>query len=272
MKSHCNRKTKKEQPMALLHQLLLLLLLLIIPFSHSQDPLGNYCNKPITTTTTSANIERTLTELSTKAPQKSFATSIIGKGAAKVYGLAQCRQDVSANACQSCVNNATKNLRNLCPNESDGRIWYDYCFVRYNTQNFIGELDTGYGIFYYNTENVTDPKAFDKRLGALMDDVEAQAVKPGNRGLGKGEAKVSPFVTVYGLVQCTQDLEPLLCAQCAATAVGTVFPEYCLHRKGCRVLYSSCYVRYEIYPFFFPVETPGTSAVGESLEVVVARP
>ncbi|KAK1288077.1 Cysteine-rich repeat secretory protein 55 [Acorus calamus] len=260
--------------MALFHQLLvLLLLLIIIPFSHSQDPVGNYCDKPITTTTTiSANIERTLTELASKVPSQNFATAIIGKGANTVYGLAQCRQDVSADACKSCVNSATKNLQKLCPNESSGRIWYDYCFVRYDTQNFIGELDTGYNIILYNTGNVTDPKTFDKRLGALMDDVEAQAVGAGNRGLGKGEAKVSPFVTVYGLVQCTQDLEPLLCAQCAATAVGTVFPEYCLHRKGCRVLYSSCYVRYEIYPFFFPVETPGTSAVGGSLEVVVVRP
>ncbi|PQQ13797.1 hypothetical protein Pyn_00041 [Prunus yedoensis var. nudiflora] len=91
-------------------------------------------------------------------------------------------------------------------------------------------------------------ESFNKELGALVDKIEAQAVVPKNGGLGKGETKLSPFLTLYALVQCTRDLSQLDCSQCLAIAVGN-FPTFCDNRKGCRVLYSSCYVRYELYPF-----------------------
>jgi hypothetical protein len=92
-----------------------------------------------------------------------------------------------------------------------------------------------------------------------MDEIKKQAVEPKNEGLGKGETKVSKFVTLYALVQCTRDLSPLDCAQCLAIAVGN-FETFCNNRKGCQVLYSSCYVRYELYPFFFPLDSNSNMA------------
>ncbi|RVW34336.1 Cysteine-rich repeat secretory protein 55 [Vitis vinifera] len=74
--------------------------------------------------------------------------------------------------------------------------------------------------------------------------------EPQNAGLGKGQTKLTPFVTLYALVQCTRDLSPLSCAQCLAIAVGN-FSDFCYNMKGCRVLYSSCYARYELYPVSF---------------------
>lgn len=121
-------------------------------------------------------------------------------------------------------------------------------------------------MFYYNVDSVTDPKAFNKKLGALMDKIESQAVNPNNAGLGKGESKFSPFVTIYALVQCTRDLSPLSCAQCLAVAVQN-FPDICMSRKGCRVMYGSCYVRYEIYPFFFPLDRASSARAGSSVYV-----
>lgn len=88
---------------------------------------------------------------------------------------------------------------------------------------------------------MSDPDAFNKKLGALM----CSIVVPSEEGLGKGKSALSPFVTLYALVQCTKDLFEISCAhhQCLAIAVNN-FPIFCSNRKGCRVLYSSCYVRY----------------------------
>ncbi|KAG8387239.1 hypothetical protein BUALT_Bualt02G0000800 [Buddleja alternifolia] len=86
-----------------------------------------------------------------------------------------------------------------------------------------------------------------------MSRISSEAVKPPNKGLGKEKSKISSFLTLYTLVQCTRDLSELNCAQCLAIAIGN-FPDVCPNRRGCRVLYSSCYVRYELYPFFFPLD------------------
>ncbi|EFH64745.1 hypothetical protein ARALYDRAFT_894256 [Arabidopsis lyrata subsp. lyrata] len=53
------------------------------------------------------------------------------------------------------------------------------------------------------------------------------------------------------------DLSALDCAQCFATTVGS-FITTCHNKKGCRVLYSSCYVRYKFYPFYFPLDPAKT--------------
>ncbi|KAH7517627.1 hypothetical protein FEM48_Zijuj09G0084800 [Ziziphus jujuba var. spinosa] len=236
----------------------------------SADPLGDFCNKdteiskgsPI-----SSNIAALLAKLVSNIASNGYVTTSYGKDPNQVYGLAQCRGDVDTKDCSACIQDAANQIRQRCPNEADARIWYDYCFLRYNTKNFIGEIDTSYGIFYYNINNVSDPESFKKALGNLVDKVRAQAVETKNEGLGKGETKLSEFVTLYALAQCTRDLSKIDCAQCVAIAVGS-FETICRDRQGCRVLYSSCYVRYELYPFFFPIGSNNASASQNQIVVV----
>ncbi|XP_031263350.1 cysteine-rich repeat secretory protein 55-like [Pistacia vera] len=236
------------------------LLLNFLCICFAADPLGDYCNKGTSisgSSQVSANIDKLLDELVSKTSETGYIATSYGEDPHKVYGLAQCRGDVSSKDCSTCIQDAAKQIRERCPDEADARIWYDYCFLRYNEENFVGKVDTGYGIFYYNVENVTDPESFNRELGALMDKIRSQAVLPKNEGLGKGKTTLSSFLTLYALVQCTRDLAPINCAQCLAIAIGN-FPKFCDSRKGCRVLYSSCYVRYELYPFFFPLDSNNT--------------
>ncbi|KAJ4825061.1 Cysteine-rich repeat secretory protein 55 [Turnera subulata] len=231
-------------------------------------PLGNLCNKGSVIgnkNQTSRNIDQLLSTLVSKTASAGYTATSSGQGQDKVYGLAQCRGDMSSKDCSDCIQDAANQIRQLCPDQADARIWYDYCFLRYAREDFIGKVDTGYGIFYYNVENATDPQDFDRKLGALADDIRSQAVVPKNEGLGKGETQLSSFVTLYALVQCTRDLAPVDCAQCLAISVGN-FPNFCNSRKGCRVLYSSCYVRYELYPFFFPLDSITTSLDATTIE------
>uniref|UniRef100_A0A7N2RB86 Gnk2-homologous domain-containing protein n=1 Tax=Quercus lobata TaxID=97700 RepID=A0A7N2RB86_QUELO len=216
----------------------------------------------------SANIDRLLAELVSKTPSNGFIATSYGKNQYRVFGLAQCRGDVSRIDCSSCIQDAAKQIRQRCPNQADARIWYDYCFLRYNTKSFIGEIDTYNGILYGNVENVTDPDTFNKELGTLFDQIRAQAVETRNEGLGKGKTKLSTFVTLYALVQCTRDLALVDCAQCLAIAAGN-FEKFCKDRKGCRVLYSSCYVRYELYPFFFPLDSKPNDTLADTVMVIL---
>ncbi|KAK7813044.1 cysteine-rich repeat secretory protein 55 [Quercus suber] len=67
-----------------------------------------------------------------------------GKNQDQVFGLGQCRGDVSSKDCSSCIQDAAKQIRQCCPNQADARIWYDHCFLRYNNKSFIGEIDTSF--------------------------------------------------------------------------------------------------------------------------------
>ncbi|KAL3517875.1 hypothetical protein ACH5RR_020464 [Cinchona calisaya] len=262
--------------MASLHNLILILLLSICT-AESAELWNQFCNnnsKINYTSQLSTNINSLLAELVSETILNGFSTGTYGKGNDKVFGLAQCRGDVSSKDCFSCIQTASKEIRKLCPNQADAQIWYDYCFLRYDTDNFLGQSDTSTGIIFYNVENVTDPYSFNKQLGTLSDKVIAEAIKPGNKGLGKGKKELSSFLTLYELVQCTRDLSQLSCAQCLATAIGN-FATFCNNKKGCRVLYSSCIVRYELYPFFFPLdqkETLGNVPVENYYSYVVHKP
>ncbi|GFZ01844.1 receptor-like protein kinase-related family protein [Actinidia rufa] len=258
--------------MGLLSHVLLFLFLFIIP-AKSADPLGEYCNTntKISSNQTSANIDRLLSQLVSGTILNGYTATSNGKAKDQVYGLAQCRADVGSKDCSTCIQDAAKEIRKRCPNQADARIWYDFCFLRYDIKDFFGEVDTGFGIFYFNIENVTDPETFNKELGTLMDRISSQAVVAGNKGNGREKTKLTPFLTLYALVQCTRDLSPLSCSQCLAIAIGN-FPNFCNDRKGCRVLYSSCYVRYELYPFYFPLDSDSANASKAHHVSVVFKP
>ncbi|KAK4767631.1 hypothetical protein SAY86_015381 [Trapa natans] len=235
------------------------------------DPLGIYCNYDTNISTrgqVSGNIDQLLPVLVSKTQLDGYVNSSYGLGKTKIYGLAQCRGDVSRQDCSSCIQRAAQRIRQLCPNQADSRIWYDYCFLRYSLNYFIDQVDTSVGAFLYNVEYLTNPVAFNKKLGALTKNIESQALNPNNAGLGKGEIKFTPFVTIYSLVQCTRDLSTLNCAQCLSYAIQNI-PDLCHDTKGCRIIYSSCYFRYEIYPFFFPLDqVAAAKAAGSSSEYV----
>ncbi|KAK9733983.1 hypothetical protein RND81_04G105800 [Saponaria officinalis] len=242
-------------------QYTLLLLLLSFTYSLGFDPTAQYCNPNTVTTssTISSNIDRLLANL--VAPFEhgtNFVEASYGKDkTTKVYGLAQCRGDVGTSDCLGCIQDAAQQIRKLCPNQTDARIWYDYCLLRYSQDQFYDQVDTSYGELYKNVENVTNPDDFNQELGNLFKKITSKAIKPSNLGLGKDDKKLSSFETLYGLVQCTRDLSPINCAQCLAIAIEN-FQGFCYEKKGCRVFYSSCFVRYELYPFYFPLDSMKT--------------
>jgi hypothetical protein len=125
--------------------------------------------------------------------------------------------------------------------------------VRYGNTDFAGQPDTGAGVILVNVQAEDDPKAFEKAVGKVMGKAAAQASASGSAGLGRAKDQYTPFVTIYGLAQCTRDLAPLSCAQCVSAALSR-FGDYCGAQQGCQINYSSCRVRYEIYPFYFPLD------------------
>ncbi|KAI8525201.1 hypothetical protein RHMOL_Rhmol13G0210800 [Rhododendron molle] len=82
----------------------------------------------------------------------------------------------------------------------------------------------------------------------VMGDIANRASKSDDSGkkFATAQANYSPLQPVYGLGQCTPDLSDVDCYNCLRNAISKL-PEA---KHGGRVLFRSCYVRYEMYSFY----------------------
>ncbi|PKA56405.1 Cysteine-rich repeat secretory protein 55 [Apostasia shenzhenica] len=232
---------------------LLLLALLLIPLASCADPINLSCGQNFTGSgeLLQGSLDRVLPDLVVRTPADGFAVSTYGSGNYTVYGLTRCRGDLTAAACSFCIAEAARKLPEACAAASGGHIWYEECFLRYDTEDFLGTLDMTNGVVLINTANATDPFEFDSKVEELMAGVWKAAVVPGQKRFARGLSLFpAANLTIEGMAQCTRDLTVATCEECLVAAVG-LLPNYCRFRQGCRILYGSCVVRYEIYEFLF---------------------
>uniref|UniRef100_A0A2N9FB76 Cysteine-rich receptor-like protein kinase n=1 Tax=Fagus sylvatica TaxID=28930 RepID=A0A2N9FB76_FAGSY len=177
--------------------------------------------------------------------------SSIGNSVDTVYGFFVCRGDLPADACQSCVASATEDIVERCPSNKVVVAWYDQCILRYSNQSFFSSMSTDPAAYLWNTQNISDQARFNQLLGATMKDLasEISNVGTGAKKFGTKEANFTAFQTLYTLAQCTPDLSGNDCNTCLQIAISNI-PGCCGGKQGGRVLYPSCIVWFEVYPFY----------------------
>ncbi|KAK4258900.1 hypothetical protein QN277_005296 [Acacia crassicarpa] len=189
-----------------------------------------------------------------------FNTATVVGRANTVHGLFMCRGDVDLTTCHQCVVNATQRLPSDCPVSKEAIVWYDECLLRYSNRSFFSTVDTRPRIGLLNTQNVSNPASFMRTLYDIMNKTANEAAKPAMgekkyastaRQASTTRGDILAFRTVYCLAQCTPDLSSSDCSRCLSGAIGDL--NWCCDGKeGGRVLYPSCNVRYELYPFYLP--------------------
>ncbi|TKY65620.1 Cysteine-rich receptor protein kinase 25 [Spatholobus suberectus] len=65
-----------------------------------------------------------------------------------------------------------------------------------------------------------------------------------------GSLKLNDDQTLYILGQCTLDLSSNDCGGCLSDVIGSAIPWARLGSVGGRVLYPSCNLRFELFPFY----------------------
>ncbi|CAN6337221.1 unnamed protein product [Urochloa humidicola] len=221
-----------------------------------------------------ANLGALLSSLPAAAAASSgFAENTTGAAPDQAFGLAQCRGDVSAPDCRSCLDTSAREIStSTCPGQKSAMLVYEGCLLRYSNASFFGVADTVWlpdPIFQVaNTRNVTQaPGQFMSRLSALMSNLTREAAYGSHRMMAVGTVDHGRFMTIYGMAQCTRDITADDCNLCLSFAVKAI-PTCCDGREGGRIFYRSCSVRFEVYPFYHaqaaeaPMPLPPAPGVG----------
>eukprot|EP00253_Pinus_taeda_P007850 PITA_07850 len=184
------------------------------------------------------------------ANQSGFKISSYGQGPDQVYGLLQCREDITVDQCYTCWELATTNLQQNCSKFRGGSIWPFHCFLRYEDYNFTGILDTELGSIFPESgvlAGVFLPTDFQIAAENLLRNLSGAAA-PEKKKSALGTT-VDSSQTIYGLVQCTRDISSHSCTRCLTYAIDKIFTSYS-GNQGVQYWSQSCIVRHEIYLFF----------------------
>ena len=248
--------------------LLILSLLSFLSLNSEAAPEYRYhfCSNETTFTPNStyqSNLNRLLSSLSSNSTRESgFYNTTVGQTPeTTVYGLFFCRGDLRPDECGDCVSTATKEIVELyCPVEKRAVIWYSECVLRYSDKSFFSTMFQTPSVSMYNIQNITEPVRFTQQLGTSMKDIETKAsnAPSGTQKFATTEANFSELQTLYSLVQCDPLISSSDCKTCLGIVVGNL-PDCCAGKQGANVLNPSCFVRYEIYPFYKLKAVPSPS-------------
>ncbi|GKV11182.1 hypothetical protein SLEP1_g22455 [Rubroshorea leprosula] len=153
-----------------------------------------------------------------------------------IYGLFQCRGDLSNNDCGRCVARAVSQVGTLCLDSTGGALQLEGCLVKYDKNAFLG---------------VEDKTVVVKKCGPLISS-DSDAVL-GRRDavlgyLATGDGTYKPYRVggsgdVQAKAQCVQDLSFGECQDCLSEAVGQL-KTLCGNARWGDMYLAKCYVRY----------------------------
>ncbi|XP_020589870.1 cysteine-rich receptor-like protein kinase 10 isoform X2 [Phalaenopsis equestris] len=236
---------------------LLLIFLSLFPSPATADPLYYICGSTRNFTTSSiysSNLNVLLSTLSSNASATGFATFTKGSIPDRVAGLILCRGDTDITNCRSCIYTAISDIQQLCPNQKDATIWYDFCLLRYSNQNFLyaPDVTSNIKVFMYNSQNVSADQLplFETITPALMGNTSDLAVRNTSLLFATGQTLLSTGDNIYGLVQCVRDLTANDCRTCLQDSVNQITRDPLKWKRGGRTLGMWCNMRYEIYKFY----------------------
>jgi len=166
-----------------------------------------------------------------------------------MYGVAQCRPDVSVPDCTACLAASSKLISGTACAAS--AVWHDACFLRYSDHDDPGRFrEDEYTATVFHASRALSPhvaaKAVVRRLLAAAGKSTTRSHMCRSVGAATGTAAGG---LVYGLTRCAAGISCADCRRCLRGALQVVDREH-NGSAGMQVLRLSCMARYESYPFY----------------------
>ncbi|KAL3615745.1 hypothetical protein CASFOL_040039 [Castilleja foliolosa] len=197
------------------------------------------------------NLNLTFTELRSQlSGGRQFATAEEERSSNPVYAMVQCRNYLSERDCLACYNTAASQIRN-CSAGNGGRIIYDDCFLRYESNNFYSNPTELGDIQICGNRTAPTNQSIAYGLTFIQDLVTAT---PRTNGFFAATSRVvsneveNHNLTLYGVAQCAETIGRAGCQTCLNQALSNI--QGCLPIVDGRAIDVACFLRYSDRPFF----------------------
>ncbi|KAF8641426.1 hypothetical protein HU200_067836 [Digitaria exilis] len=195
---------------------------------------------------------------------RGFYTSMAGEAPDRVYGLTMCYVDRNWTQCQDCVRAAAAGVQQTCPFSREMEACYDACILRYSNVPFFSVADPTTAVYMFlRSSVVSDAPSMVAARQTLMSQLAAGAAaaesSPQLLGLANGSVGYTDSLgaqqVIYGLTQCTRDLNASECTRCLTETVNDLSSTFPNDTYGAVKAYS-CYVVYSVGGDFLTITLP----------------
>lgn len=209
-------------------------------------------NTSATRSVYNSNIKTLLNWLSSNSTNNAryYNTTVTGQNTVDtVYGIFQCKRSISSESCQVCVKKAAKLILSLCNTSKEAIVWYNVCFVRYSDRHFFSTMEESPEISFMNDKDyVGEVGHYSIIVWDMLNDLRNEAANASTKYAEKS-VNITDNEKLYGSVWCIQYLSTENCSLCISDAIADVQTSCCRGKNGGTILYPSCAVRFELYPF-----------------------
>ncbi|KAL6629549.1 hypothetical protein ACP70R_029314 [Stipagrostis hirtigluma subsp. patula] len=195
------------------------------------------------------NLQFLVGDLSKSAiDNRGFGNGTTGDAPDKVFALTMCYADRNWTECTSCLRDAAAGVQVSCPFSREMNAAYDACLLRYSNASFfsVANLDVPFQVS--SSSYVADMAGMNSARSALMSRLTEMAAGSTLR-LGNGSESYTDShgtqQVMYGLAQCTRDLNASECTRCLEHIVERESQSHQNNTYGTTKGYG-CYVAYNM--------------------------
>ncbi|XP_074267444.1 antimicrobial ginkbilobin-2-like protein [Silene latifolia] len=190
------------------------------------------------------NLNLVFDTLISKASSTKFYNVTFGENKYDVYGIFQCRYDVSLDVCSACVKDASLKIKEVCPLSTSAIVWYDECMLRYSNKNIFSRGSQSPEAVHSSNTTITNYAEFAPILEDAMKTIilKAAAELP---HFASNTTKFTSSQYIYSFAQCTPDISVTKCKHCLEGALSTSHNRCCKASIYVTVLKPSCVLRYD---------------------------
>ncbi|KAL9346838.1 hypothetical protein Peur_061691 [Populus x canadensis] len=217
------------------------------------DPPYSFCSNTspyVANSSFQNNLKSLMSYLASNASVSNQYHAYAGNDPDRVYAQYMCYNYITSEKCSACIDAASQDIMQLCPNNRNATVWEELCQLRFSNKNFIGQLDFSGNIPLANRETIENSVQFISVVNENFSNLtEKAAFDPTQNMYATGKLALSDIDTLYTLVQCTTDLSSHDCNTCLQVAIQNI-SSCCYFGRGARLLSRSCYFRFELYAFY----------------------
>uniref|UniRef100_A0A803NDX2 Gnk2-homologous domain-containing protein n=1 Tax=Chenopodium quinoa TaxID=63459 RepID=A0A803NDX2_CHEQI len=200
-----------------------------------------------------------LTSLSSSNIFSNYSEGVREDAANEVFALYDCRNDLPLRTCHDCVEEATKNLLEICTSK-EAIAHYEQCMLRYANRPIYNIMELKPQLYFCEI-SIPDGGELNRTVEPILKGLIDQAtMENSSRYFGLGDESYFEYQRVYSMVQCTPDISREQCKECLMNSLN-----YTLQCSNGSMMSSyhgvpSCFMRYD-FVSFYNISSPSPSPV-----------